>query len=211
MVKTARANGLHLTVGFLMRFIPGIKNIREAIENKKIGDMVSATAKRVSQWPERIGDVGVVKDTAIHDIDIIRYISNEDPVSVYAKTGNMRHKQFEDYAQIMLTYESGKSAFIESNWLTPYKIRNLSVTGSDAIMRLDYITQELWIEDAKQTLQPRINFQEPLKMELQHFIECINKKKEPIVTGEDGIKALQIAIAALESSEKKTAIKLKPI
>ena len=138
LFKTAQANGLHLTVGFLMRFIPGIQSIREAVVNKKIGDMVSATAKRVSQWPERIGDVGVVKDTAIHDIDIMRYISNEDPVSVYAKTGNMRHKQFEDYAQIMLTYESGKSAFIESNWLTPYKIRNLSVTGSDAIMQRLY-------------------------------------------------------------------------
>jgi len=211
LLKTAQANGLHLTVGFLMRFIPGIQSIREAVVSKKIGDMVSATAKRVSQWPERIGDVGVVKDTAIHDIDIMRYISNEDPVSVYAKTGNMRHKQFEDYAQIMLTYESGKSAFIESNWLTPYKIRNLSVTGSDAIMRLDYITQELWVENAKESLQPRVPFQEPLKMELQHFAECIQEKKRPLITGEDGIKALQIAIAALDSSTKKTAIKIKPL
>jgi UDP-N-acetylglucosamine 3-dehydrogenase len=211
LLKTAQANGLHLTVGFLMRFIPGIQSIREAVVSRKIGDMVSATAKRVSQWPERIGDVGVVKDTAIHDIDIMRYISNEDPVSVYAKTGNMRHKQFEDYAQIMLTYESGKSAFIESNWLTPYKIRNLSVTGSDAIMRLDYITQELWVENAKESLQPRVPFQEPLKMELQHFAECIQEKKRPLITGEDGIKALQIAIAALDSSTKKTAIKIKPL
>lgn len=211
LLKTAQANGLHLTVGFLMRFIPGIQSIREAVVSRKIGDMVSATAKRVSQWPERIGDVGVVKDTAIHDIDIMRYISNEDPVSVYAKTGNMRHKQFEDYAQIMLTYESGKSAFIESNWLTPYKIRNLSVTGSDAIMRLDYITQELWVENAKESLQPRVPFQEPLKMELQHFAECIQEKKRPLITGEDGIKALQIAIAALDSSAKKTAIKIKPL
>lgn len=211
LLRTAQLNGLHFTVGFLMRFIPGIQCIREAVVNKKIGDIVSATAKRVSQWPERIGDVGVVKDTAIHDIDIMRYILNEDPVSVYAKTGNMRHRQFEDYAQIMLTYESGKSAFIESNWLTPYKIRNLSVTGSDAIMRLDYITQELWIEDAKQTLQPRMPFQEPLKSELQHFIECIVEKKKPLITGEDGIKALQIATAALQSSAKNIAIKLKPI
>lgn len=209
LLKAAQTNGLCLTVGFLMRFIPGIQNIREAVKNRKIGDMVSATAKRVSQWPERIGDVGVVKDTAIHDIDILRYISNEEPISVYAKTGNMRHRQFEDYAQIMLTYESGKSAFIESNWLTPYKIRNLSVTGSDAIMRLDYITQELWIENARETLQPRIPFREPLKVELQHFAECIMEKKKPLITGEDGIKALQIATAALQSSAKKTAIKLK--
>jgi UDP-N-acetylglucosamine 3-dehydrogenase len=209
LLDIAEANGLRLTVGFLMRFIPGIQAIREAVETKKIGDLVSATAKRVSQWPERIGDVGVVKDTAIHDIDMMRYIAQQDPISVYAKTGNMRHRQFEDYAQIMLTFEGGQSAFIESNWLTPYKTRTLNVTGTDALMRLDYITQELWIENAKETLQPRLPFQEPLKMELQQFAECIQQKKKPLVTGTDGYKALQIALAALESSAKNVAIKLK--
>jgi UDP-N-acetylglucosamine 3-dehydrogenase len=211
LLKTAEQNGLHLTVGFLMRFIPGLQHIREAVESKKIGELVSATAKRVSEWPERIGDVGVVKDTAIHDIDVIRYVSLEDPISVYAKTGSMRHRKFEDYAQIMLTFESGKSAFIESNWLTPYKTRTLTVTGSDAIMRLDYVTQELWFESKKETVQPRIPFQEPLKLELQHFADCILEKKKPLVTGVDGIKALQIAEAALRSSSKNMAIKLKPL
>jgi UDP-N-acetylglucosamine 3-dehydrogenase len=209
LVEAAEKNGLHLTVGFLMRFIPGLQHIREAVANKKIGKLVCVTAKRVSQWPERIGDVGVVKDTAIHDIDVMRYISNEDPITVYAKTGSMRHKKFEDYAQIMLSYEDGKTAFIESNWLTPYKTRTLTVTGSDAIMRLDYITQELWVENAKETLQPRYPWQEPLKLELQHFAECILTKKRPLITAADGVKALQIAEAALQSSIKNKAIKLR--
>ena len=209
LLETAEKNGLHLTVGFLMRFIPGMLHIREAVEKKKIGELVCATAKRVSQWPERIGDVGVVKDTAIHDIDVMRYISNEDPISVYAKAGSMRYRRFEDYAQIMLTFEDGKSAFIESNWLTPYKTRTLTVTGSEAIMRLDYITQELWIESAKENLQPRFPWQEPLKLELQHFADCILEKKKPLITGADGLKALQIAEAALQSSAKNRAIKLK--
>jgi UDP-N-acetylglucosamine 3-dehydrogenase len=209
LLKTAEQNDLHLTVGFLMRFIPGLQHIRGAVGNKKIGELVCATARRVSEWPERIGDVGVVKDTAIHDIDVMRYIFNEDPISVYAKTGCMRHIKFEDYAQIMLTYKGGKSAFIESNWLTPYKTRLLTVTGSDAIMRLDYMTQELWIEDPKENLQPRYPWQEPLRLELQHFANCIWKKEKPLVTGTDGLKALQIAEAALRSSAKNRAIKLK--
>jgi UDP-N-acetylglucosamine 3-dehydrogenase len=209
LLEVAEENGLHLTVGFLMRFIPGLQHIREAVESKKIGKLVCATAKRVSQWPERIGDVGVVKDTAIHDIDVMRFISDENPIGVYAKTGSMRHRKFEDYAQIMLTYEDGKSAFIESNWLTPYKTRTLTVTGSDAIMRLDYMTQELWIEDPKENLQPRYPWQEPLKCELQHFADCITEKKKPLITGVDGLKALQIAEAALRSSAKNRAIKLK--
>ena len=209
LLEVAEENGLHLTVGFLMRFIPGLQHIRKAVENKRIGELVCATAKRVSQWPERIGDVGVVKDTAIHDIDVMRYISGEDPTGVYAKTGSKKHKKFEDYAQIMLTYEDGKSAFIESNWLTPYKTRTLTVTGSDAIMRLDYMTQELWIEDPKENLQPRFPWQEPLKLELQHFADCITAKKKPLITGVDGLKALQIAEAALRSSAKNRAIKLR--
>jgi UDP-N-acetylglucosamine 3-dehydrogenase len=208
LVATADENGLHFTVGFLMRFIPGLQTIRESVESKKIGSLVCATAKRVSQWPERIGDVGVVKDTAIHDIDVMRFVFRDDPIAVYAKTGAMQHRKFEDYALIMLTYADGKSAFIESNWLTPYKTRTLTVTGSDAIMRLDYITQELWIEAAKENVQPKFPWQEPLKAELQHFADCITKKQKPVVTGEDGVKALKIAIAALESSAKNRAIKL---
>jgi UDP-N-acetylglucosamine 3-dehydrogenase len=208
LVVAAEQNGLHIMVGFLMRFIPGLCHIRKAVENEKIGQLVCATAKRVSQWPERIGDVGVVKDTAIHDIDVMRFIFGEDPISVYAKVGAMRHKKFEDYALIMLTFQDGKSAFIESNWLTPYKTRVLTVTGSDAIMRLDYITQELWIEAANENVQPKYPWQEPLKAELQHFSNCVLKKEKPMMTGEDGVKALGIAIAALESSAKNKAIKL---
>ena len=209
LLETAEEEGLHLSVGFLMRFIPGIQHMKNAIEDKTIGNLVCATAKRVSEWPERIGDVGVVKDTAIHDIDITRYLFGEEPIAVYAKTGSMKYKKFEDYAQIMLTFEGGKSAFIESNWLTPYKTRTLVVTGSKAIMKLDYITQELTIEDAKKTIQPRYPWQEPLKLELQHFANCILKKEKPLITGTDGLKALQIAEAALKSSATGRAVKLR--
>jgi UDP-N-acetylglucosamine 3-dehydrogenase len=209
LLETAEKEGLHITIGFLMRFIPGIQHIKKAIEDRTIGGLVCAAAKRVSQWPERVGDVGVVKDTAIHDVDIVRYLFNEDPVAVYAKTGSMKHKKFEDYAQIMLTFEDGKSAFIESNWLTPYKTRTLIVTGSSAILKLDYITQELTIEDAKQTLQPRYQWQEPLKLELRHFANCILDKEKPLITGMDGFKALQIAEASLKSSATGRIVKLK--
>lgn len=209
LIKIAEENSVCLTVGFLMRFIPGLQKIRQAVKSKKIGDIVCASAKRVSQWPERIGDVGVVKDTAIHDIDIMKYLTDEDPVGVYAKAGNMKHRGFEDYAQIMLAYKDGKSAFIESNWLTPYKTRKLVITGSEAIMKLDYITQELWIEKKKKTVQPKYQFKEPLKLELQHFVNCITKNEKPLISGSDGLKALKIAEAALKSSSKNRLIKLK--
>jgi UDP-N-acetylglucosamine 3-dehydrogenase len=209
LLQTAEKEALHLTVGFLMRFIPGLQHIERAVKDRTIGELVCATSKRVSQWPERIGDVGVVKDTAIHDIDVMRYIFNEDPVAVYGKTGNMAHTKFEDYAQLMLTFEGGKTAFIESNWLTPYKTRTLVATGSKAIMRLDYITQELTIENEKETLQPRYPVKEPLKLELQNFAKSILENERPLATGEDGLKALRIAEAALKSSATGRVVKLK--
>jgi UDP-N-acetylglucosamine 3-dehydrogenase len=209
LLKTAEKEGLHLSVGFLMRFIPGLQHIRKAFESQEIGEIVCATAKRVSEWPERIGDVGVVKDLAIHDIDVMRYLFGSDPIAVYAKTGSMRHKKFEDYAHIMLTFERGKNAFIEANWLTPYKTRVLVVTGSRAIAKLDYITQELTIETAEKTVQPRIPWQEPLKLELQHFARCVFGKEKPFITGLDGLKALKIAEAALKSSKTGRLVKLK--
>lgn len=207
--KIAEETGLYLTVGFLMRFIPGLKYMQEAIASKEIGEIVCITAKRVSQWPDRIGDIGVIKDTAIHDIDAVRYIMGEDPIAVFANIGSMKLKNFEDYAHIILTYKDGKSAFIESNWLTPYKTRTLAVTGSGAIMKLDFMTQELLIENAKQTIQPRFPLQEPLKLELQHFANCITEKNKPWVTAMDGVKALEIAEAAIESSAKNKVVEFK--
>jgi len=209
LLAAAKKEGVHLTVGFLMRFIPGLQYMKKAVDDKTIGELVCATAKRVSEWPERIGDVGVVKDTAIHDIDVMLYLFNMDPIAVYAKTGSMRHKKFEDYAQIMLTFEGGKTAFIESNWLTPYKTRILTATGSEAIMSLDYITQELRIENAKETLQPRYPMQEPLKLELRHFANCVLGKEKPLITGLDGLRALRIAEGVLKSSTTGRIIKLK--
>ena len=207
IIDLAKAKNLHLTVGFIERFNPAVKHLKETIEEGKIGSPVSATVKRVSKWPQRIGDVGVVKDTAIHDIDLMRYIFNEDPIAVYAKAGNLRHESFEDYAQIMLTFANGKSAFLEANWLTPYKIRKLTVTGSEAIMSLDFITQEMTIETLGQTLTPRYEYEEPLKLELIHFIESIQNGKDPMVTGLDGYKALKIAEAALKSAAKGCLVK----
>lgn len=209
IVDSAKQMDRQLMVGFIERFNPVVRRAKDLLKKGDIGELVSATAKRVSQWPERIGDVGVVKDYAIHEIDVMRRIFEEDPTTVYARVGNLRHTKFEDYAQIMLTFKHGKTAFIEANWLTPDKIRNLTLTGSDAILSLNYLTQEIIVETSEKTLKPRYDWKEPLKLELQHFAKSILKDEEPEVTGVDGLKALIIAEAAIKSSNKGSAVKLR--
>jgi UDP-N-acetylglucosamine 3-dehydrogenase len=78
-------------------------------------------------------------------------------------------------------------------------------------MRLDYNPQQFWIEKNDETVHPRYPVQEPLKCELQHFVECITEKKTPLITGMDGVKALQVAEAAIESSAKNKAVEIKSL
>lgn len=209
ILRIAESENLKLSVGFIERFNPGVRRVKEAIEGGLIGSPVLATARRVSRWPQRIGDVGVIKDTAIHDIDVMRFIFGEDPIAVYARAGSLQHERFEDYAQIILSFPNNRTAFLEANWLTPYKIRKLIVTGSEAIISLDYITQEITIETQKQTITPRHEWEEPLKIELQHFVDCVLNDREPIVSGIDGIKALSIAEAALKSAARGCVVKIR--
>jgi len=154
----------------------------------------------LSRWPIRIGDVGVIKDLAIHDIDIINQLFGIEASSVYANAGRIQHS-FEDYANIMMSYPDNRGAFIETNWLTPRKVRTLSVTGTEGIINVDFITQALTIENNEQIIQPFISNGEPLRLELSSFVDSIINKVPPKVTGEDGLKALKVCEAAIESAK----------
>ncbi len=207
ILKMANRNNVIVMSGFIERFNPGIQRIKKLIEKGELGDIVLAISRRVGRWPQRIGDVGVVKDSAIHDIDIMRYLFNEEPTSVYARVGKLVHK-YEDYAQIILGFKNNHTAFVEANWLTPHKIRELTVTGSNAMATVDYITQKIVIEDAEKQVIPTYAWKEPLTLELKHFAECVRGEKEPQVTGFDGLKALEIAEATLESAKTERIVKL---
>ena len=207
ILRQASGKDILLMVGFIERFNPALRSIKEIVERGDLGEVVLAFARRVGRWPERIGDVGVVKDSAIHDIDIMRFLFKEEPLSVYARAGALGHK-FEDYAQIMLSFSGIKTAFVEANWLTPHKVRTLTVTGKDAIASMDFITQEITVEDMEKETRRRPPWGEPLKLELEHFADSITKGREPDVTAMDGLRALQISDATLNSAKTGKVVPL---
>jgi UDP-N-acetylglucosamine 3-dehydrogenase len=207
LIKASKKRGVTLTVGFVERFNPAVQEAHRRIAKGEIGGVILAHTRRVSQRPLRIGDVGVIKDLAIHDIDITSILFNEEPRTIYATAGSIAH-QFEDYANINIGYPENRTAFIEANWLTPKKVRQLNVTGTKGMMTVDYITQQLIVENDQQLIQPNIPYQEPLYMELKSFADSIINDTPPSVTGEDGLRTLRICEAALKSSRTGKQVRL---
>jgi UDP-N-acetylglucosamine 3-dehydrogenase len=209
LLELAERKNLRLMPGHIERFNPPVTYLKNLLDQGKLGRAILLIARRVGRWPERIGDVGVVRDTAIHDIDLARFILRDEVSSVYAGIGSLRHKK-EDYAEIMLQFMNGGTAFIDANWLTPRKTRRLIVTGSDATVQLDYITQELWIEDSDKVVEPIIEKKEPLTLELTHFAESILNDRPFTVNAIDGLKAVEICEAVLQSGSAGRTMTLTP-
>ena len=200
IVDTCKALGLKTMTGFVERFNPGTRRLKKLIEEGVLGDVVLAFARRVNRWPDRIGDVGIVKDSAIHDLDLMRYLFEEEPISVYARAGSIGHK-FEDYAEVMMRFSGIRTGFVEANWLTPHKVRTLTVTGREAIAEMDFITQQIVVESVSEIVTKKQEWVEPLKLELQHFASCIREGRDPDVTAQDGLRVLEICGAVLHSAE----------
>ena len=208
LVNSAKKAGVKLLVGFIERFNPGVRAVKKMLTQKVVGDVIIATGRRVARWPIRIGDVGVVKDTAIHDIDAMRYLLEEEVSAVFAQTGSLRTHSYEDYAEIMLRFKEGTTGFIDANWLTPRKVRTLIITGSDATINLDYITQEITLENSQRLVKPFTPWAEPLKLELENFITTILRDTEEAPSGEDALRAIRVCDAALRSGKSKTLVTL---
>lgn len=208
LVSEAERMGVVLMPGHIECFNPGVRRIKSMIDEGRLGDILMITAKRVSYWPERIGDVGIVMDTVIHDVYVFRYLLSKNPYEVYALAGRLMHR-FEDYVGVILRYEDSIIGFIEANWMTPRKVRNLTITGSDAIVSLDYLTQEIVYENRDSIVTPIARWDEPLKIELRHFIEASLGKCKLEVTGYDGLEALKICEAILESSRMRKPIRFE--
>lgn len=205
LIRESERKGVNLMVGFIERFNPGVQRIKSLIRDGLLGEVILASARRVGRWPKRIGDVGVVKDTAIHDFDIMRFLFEQEPASVYARMANSNH-ELEDYAQVVLSFDDFRTGFVEANWLTPRKIRTLTVTGKEGIATLNYLTQEIAIEDIDKMVKPSHNWREPLTIELKEFIHSILEDRDPLVTGQDGLRALSIAEAAIKSASENRVI-----
>ncbi len=208
MVDAARDAGVKLATGHVERFNPAVLEAKKLIDKGVIGKVVSASAKRVGPFPPRIKDVGVTIDLAIHEVDIMFYLFDSPASRVYANMGSRLEKcEFEDHAELMMRFENGVIGILETNWLTPYKKRQLEITGAEGIISIDYIDQTVEVY-GKNAQKVKVEHREPLKEELNSFLSAITRDEEPKITGEDGIHALKVVLAAMKSAKSRNPVNM---
>ena len=211
IVHRAKQKGIKFTVGHIERFNPSVLKLKELIEEGKLGEIIMISTFRMGPMASQIKDANVVIDIGVHDIDIMNWFFGKLPDKISARGGNALHRTFEDHVEAFLGYGNG-TGLIVANWITPLKVRKLTVSGKKAYVELNYITQELnyyetiampvyddfgdfimkFSDGQGKKIIPVKNI-EPLKAEILSFVDCIRKNCRPMVTAREAIEALDIA------------------
>ncbi len=225
IISEAGKNNVKLMVGHIERFNPVIMELKKRIGNGDLGKIYKVHCARLSPFPQRVVDVGVIVDLAIHEIDILKHIISSKIRRLYAETAQRIHSAHEDLLIGTVRFENGILGVINANWLTPQKVREITVTGEKGMFVANYLTQEFYFYENEfarkpgynssfanvlegKRIQVKINQEEPLKNELEAFTESILKNKSVPVTGEDGLDALNVAQKFIESSKKNKVMVL---
>lgn len=207
IVQAARQKNLKLLAGHTERFNPAVAKLKEIIDQGILGEIASISSRRVGPYTPRTYDVGVILDLGTHDIDIISYLYKERVREVYAIAGRQLHS-FEDHASVMLRFNNGNAGVIEVNWLTPHKVRKLSVVGLSGVASLDFIEQQVILYDKEWAREAKVERMEPLACELEHFAKVVMGREEPLVSGEDSAHALCVALDSIKSYKTGKVVKV---
>jgi predicted dehydrogenase len=213
-----------LAVGHIERFNPAVRELQRRIAAGELGRVFQVHARREGPFPARIRDVGVVIDLATHDLDVMCHIVGSDVSRLFAETEQRIHTEHEDMLNALLKFESGAVGVLQVNWLTPTKIRELSVLGERGLFLVNYLTQELThfknaeVEGGGKALNHLrtvsegevIRFpvvqSEPLRLELQSFLRAVRDGGSVEVDGDAGLRALHLALALMTSASEARTI-----
>ncbi len=225
LIAAAQAQNVALAVGHVERFNPVVKELKRRLDAGQVGRVFQMMARRVGPFPSRVEDVGVVFDLATHELNIMEYLNGSPIESLYAETEREIHVQHEDLLSGLLKFRNGTIGLLDVNWLTPTKIRQLSVLGERGMFLVNYLTQDLFfyenssangweglialmgVSEGKVT-RYEIHRQEPLKEELEAFVRAVIRGEPPLVGGEEGLRAVYLAQMLVASGRERRLIRL---
>jgi UDP-N-acetylglucosamine 3-dehydrogenase len=213
MAHEADERRLVLGVGHVERFNPAVMMLKTKLEGNLIGRVLQMHARRLSPFPNRASMMGVGLDLATHDIDVMRYLSGSEVTRVYSETARRVHDTAEDLLCATLRFDDDSTGLLEVNWITPTKVRELSVTGERGMFVVNYLTQELMLFEhpTKGTewdalsgirgggegdmIRYALERREPLRVEWEQFLDAVRDGSPPPVSAHDGLAALSTASA----------------
>ena len=215
IARAAEERGVLLTVGHIERFNPAIRELKARLDAGQGGAVLQVRARRVGPFPHRIRDVGVIHDLAPHDIDIMRYLLDDEVDRVFAEARRHINTDNEDLFAGMLRFHRGAMGLLDINWLTPTKERTLTVLCERGMFVANYAAQSLEFYEnyaataregaiASVTEGPMTRYtvanREPLRVELESFRDAILAGGPAPVSAEDGMRALAVSEALVRSS-----------
>lgn len=224
--KKADDNGLLVSVGHVERFNPAVVALKRAIADGDIGEVFQVSARRTGPFPPRVADVGVIKDLATHDLDVISFVFDCTFDFVFAQQARHLHSTHEDLASVIGRLANGAIAVLDVNWLTPSKVRELRIIGEGGMYVVDYLRQDLTLfrngglepgfdalaefagVSEGQVLRHVVARREPLLVELEAFVQAVRSGGPAPVSVEQGIEALLVADAILDSAERGERVTL---
>ena len=189
----AARRSVPMTVGHIERFNPAVIELKRRLEAGELGRVFQVHARRVGPFPERVRDVGVVLDLAPHDIDVMRFLLGSEVARVQAETEQRINTEHEDMLFGLLRFANGVVGVLDVNWLTPTKIRELSVLGERGMFVVDYLARELtffenahpheaagdWAARHLKGVSEgpvhvvKVDKREPLRVELESFADAV--------------------------------------
>jgi len=211
-----------LIVGHLLIYHPVVDRLKEMVRSGELGKIHYIYTQRVNLGVIR-QDENALWSFAPHDLSVILYLLEEEPVMVSAHGESYIQNGIEDVVFLSLRFSDGKMANIHLSWLDPHKLRKITIVGSrkmvvfddmeaseklkvydKGVKNLSYDTygEYLSLRFGDITI-PSIKMSEPLRAEAEHFIQSIESRKEPKTGGRDGLKVVKILMAAQESLKKK--------
>ena len=225
LIADADARGLNLGVGHIERCNPAVMAMKQRVDEGQIGRVLHVHARRLSPFPNRQGSQGVALDLATHDIDVMRYVTGQEVARVFAEGASpLSGTAHEDILCATVRLDDDAMGLLETNWMTPTKVRQLSVLGEKGMLVVDYLTQDLiFYEHPTQSsdwdrlagirgggegnmIRYALQRREPLRVQWELFVGAIREGKPAPVSGRDGLAALSVAHAIRTSAERHETV-----
>jgi predicted dehydrogenase len=226
LIEIAERQGLVLMIGHTFLYSPAVRKIKEIVRSGDIGEIRYICARRLNLGLFQ-KDINVAWDLAPHDISIILDVMEESPISVNCSGSAHVTPKIEDVTTMCLSFSGNRSAIIQSSWVDPRKVREMTIVGSRRMIVYDDVAQieKIKIFDVRVETPPHydtfadfhyayhygdmyvpyLKQEEPLKVECQHFLDCIAGQSVPISGGRQGLELVRILEASSLSLRQQGA------